>query len=536
MKRSLPLAAAALVAVLLIWSLRPLKNEEWDIEFDPEFQTGKDNYLENLAASPVPGTNQPNIVLILADDLGMTDISLYGSDFLETPNIDSIGNDGITYSQAYASAPICSPSRAGLLTGRYQNRYGFDSQPMTIYARNKLEYLGFKYFVNTEPMFVIDNESIPTPDQIERQGIPPTEILLSEALSAAGYRSDIVGKWHLGYGELQHPNNRGFDTYYGFLEAFSYFIDPNLPSVESWQFDEFSEKHIWKQERNGYSAIQRNGVIIDEEVHLTDAFAREASDRIIESVMADEPFFLYLPFSAPHTPFQALTEYTSRFAHVEDPKKRIYYAMIAQLDDAVGRILATLESTGVSDNTLVIFSSDNGGATYTGATGNDPLRGGKMSHFEGGISVPLMIKWPGEIPEGQKEERPVIQMDLFSTILDSASVPLPPDRDIDGINILDTEALETLSARPLFWRSDYNQIVQKGNWKLLMNGKDGSVRLYNLAEDREEDNNLAGERPELVEELRSLFQDWNSGMAPPSWPRVMDYFYNEDGEEYWFAT
>lgn len=535
MKRSLPLAAAALVAVLLIWSLRPLKSDEWDIEFDPEIQSGKDNYLGTLAGSP-PGNKRPNIVLILADDLGLTDISFYGSEYLDTPNIDSIGNDGISYTQAYASAPICSPSRAGLLTGRYQNRFGFDSQPMTRYARNKLEYFGFKYFVDTEPMYVINNESIPTPDQIEKQGIPPGEILLSEALSAAGYRCDIVGKWHLGYGELQHPNNRGFKNYYGFLEAFSYFIDPDLPSVESWQFDEFSEKHIWKQERSGYSAIQRNGVTIDENVHLTDAFAREATARIRESASSGEPFFLYVPFSAPHTPFQALTEYTARFSHVEDPRKRIYYAMIAQLDDAVGRILAGLESAAVAEDTIVIFSSDNGGATYTGATGNDPLRGGKMSHFEGGLSVPLMIKWPGQIPSGRRETRPVIQLDLFSTLLDSASIPLPIDRVIDGINILKPESSEALSSRPLFWRSDYNHIVQRGNWKLLMNEKDGSVRLYNLAADREENHNLAVEKPELVDELRSLFFNWNSQMAPPSWPRVMDYFFNENGEEYWFAT
>ncbi len=239
MKKSLPLAVAALIAVLLIWSLRPLKSKEWDIEFDPVLQSGKENYLDILADLPV-GDSRPNIVLILADDLGLTDISLYGSEYLSTPNIDSIGLSGITFTQAYSSAPICSPSRAGMLTGRYQNRYGFDSQPMTRYAKNNLEYMAFKYLVDTKPMYLIRNESIPGNNQIEKQGMPPTEIMLSEALSAAGYRCDIVGKWHLGYGELQHPNNRGFDSYFGFLEAFSYFIDPDLPYVESWQFDEFS--------------------------------------------------------------------------------------------------------------------------------------------------------------------------------------------------------------------------------------------------------------------------------------------------------
>ena len=534
MKKSLPLALAAIVAVLIVWSIRPLKSRKWDIEFDPDLQSGKDHYLDSLAYSPV-GRSRPNIVVILADDLGLTDISLYGSPHVDTPNIDSIGEEGIIYNQAYATSTICSPSRAGLLTGRYQNRYGFDTQPMTRYAGSKLEYLAFKYLVDTKPMYIVENDSIPYLDQIERQGMPPTEILLSEALSAAGYRCDIVGKWHLGYGELQHPNNRGFDSFYGFLDAFSYFIDPELPYVESWQFDEFSEKHIWRQERDGFSAIQRNGEIIEEDVHLTDAFAREASVIIRDAAAGDEPFFLYVPFSAPHTPFQALTEYTSRFSHVEDPRKRIYYAMIAQLDDAVGRILDSLEAAGVTDDTLVIFASDNGGATYTMATGNDPLRGGKMSHFEGGISIPLMMRWPGVIEGGRTDDRPVILLDLFSTILASADVPLPTDRPMDGINLMDSAVMEETPIRPLYWRSEYNHIIHYGDWKLMMNGKDGRVWLYNLKVDREENRNLALDEPEIVEQLKSMFLDWNDGMADPAWPRVMDYLYDEDGEGYWFA-
>ncbi|MCK5737253.1 MAG: sulfatase-like hydrolase/transferase, partial [Spirochaetaceae bacterium] len=403
-----------------------------------------------------------------------------------TPNIDSIGLDGISYSQAYSSAPICSPSRAGLLTGRYQNRYGFDSQPMTQYAGSMLEYLVFKYFINTKPMYPIKNKSIPNPDQIERQGMPPTEILLSEALSASGYHCDAVGKWHLGYGELQHPDNRGFDSFFGFIDAFSYFINPDQPGVESWQFEEFSEKHIWKQKRDGYSAVQRDGLVVQEKEHLTDAFAREAVERIHAGSSSDDPFFLYLPFSAPHTPFQALSEYTSRFSHIEDPRKRIYYALISQLDDAVGRILIALDETGESENTLVIFSSDNGGATYTGATGNDPLRGGKMSHFEGGLSVPLMMRWPERIEKGLTDNSAVIQMDLFNTIMSSADIPLPADRVMDGIDLLDSVQVNNSDIRPLFWRSDYNHIVQYGKWKLMMNDKDGKTWLYNIVEDREE--------------------------------------------------
>ena len=202
----------------------------------------------------------------------------------------------------------------------------------------------------------------------------------------------------------------------------------------------------------------------------------------------------------------------------------------------MGRILRTLDDTGEADNTLVIFSSDNGGATYTGATGNDPLRGGKMSHFEGGLSVPLMMRWPGVIQNGSNESRPVIQMDLFNTIMASAGIPLPDDRRMDGINLLDDSAMDKTVNRPLFWRSDYNHIVQYREWKLMMNGKDGKIWLYNIAGDREENNNLADEKPEIVEQLESMFEEWNMEMQEPAWPRVMDYLYDEDGEGYWFAT
>lgn len=542
MKKRLFPAAFGLITVLLIWAALPLRSKKWNIEFAPKLQAGKDTYLDNIGRLPTK-SGRPNVVIILADDLGLTDISLYGSPYLETPNIDSIGREGITYSQAYATAPICSPSRAGLLTGRYQNRYGFDSQPMTRYARSKLEYWGCRLFLDTYPMFPINNTAIPSKEQISRQGMPPTEILLSEALSAAGYHCDAVGKWHLGYGNLQNPNTRGFDSFYGFLEAFTYYADPDRPDVESWQFNEFSEKHIWRQKRKGPCAIQRNGEFIEEEDHLTDAFAREAVVKIRDYADSKEPFFLYVPFSAPHTPFQALTSYTERFSHVEDPRKRIYYALISQLDDAVGAILEELEVTGQAENTLVIFSSDNGGATYTGATGNNPLRGGKMSHFEGGLSVPLALRWPASIPPGLHKKAPVLLTDLFTTVLAAAGLPLPEDRPIDGINLLnhdsggtETDVTNTVDNRPLFWRTDYNHVILWKGWKLIENGKDGRIWLYNIENDREENKNLAEERPDMVKMLHDAFEAWNAEMAPPSWPRVMDYYYDEDGEGYWFAT
>ena len=534
MKR-LPLALVALVVLLIAWTARPLKSREWDIEFDTRLQNSKDKYLASLRGSD-PDPDAPNVILIVADDLGLTDISLYGSPFLETPNIDSIGLEGLTCTEAYSTAPISSPSRAGMLTGRYQNRYGFDSQPMTRYARTDLEWWIADRFVRTEPMYPIRNQAIPYPDQIERQGMPPNEILISEALSASSYSCDAVGKWHLGYGDLQYPLNRGFESFYGFLEAYGRYIDPDAEGVENWQFDEFSERHIWRTADRGFSVLQRNGEVIDENAHLTDAFAREAVDRIALRAPESEPYFLYLPFSAPHTPFQALEKYTRRFAHIDDPRKRIYYAMIAQLDDAVGDILEAVEKSGEAENTIVVFTSDNGGATYTGATGNDPLRGGKMSHFEGGLAVPLMIRWPREISRMSEEDAPVIHLDLFHTIREAAGIPLPGDRVFDGTNLLAEDFSRKASERPLFWRSDYNLIIRYQGWKLMVNRKDGRRWLYNLDEDREENHNLIDLETDKAMELESLINEWDATLRPPAWPRVMDYFYDENGEGYWFAT
>jgi arylsulfatase A-like enzyme len=349
----------------------------------------------------------------------------------------------------------------------------------------------------------------------------------------------MAGKWHLGYGDLQYPTNRGFDNFFGFLEAYTYYVeDPDRPDVDTYQFRVFHERHIWKGKRDGYCAIHRNNMIIDEKEHLTDAIAREAVKDIKEAAAKDQPFFIYLPFSAPHTPFQALTKYTEKFMDVEDPRKRIYYALITQLDDAVGEVLAALEETGMTENTIVVFTSDNGGATYTGATGNDPLRGGKMSHFEGGISVPLFIKWPSGITPGDSINEPVMLFDLYPSLLDAAGITLPDDRKIDGTDILSKDRValsKTLHDRPLFWKSDYNHIVMYNGWKLMISGKDGKVWLYNINNDRDENHNLAAENPEIVSKLKTMFDNWEKNMQKPAWPRIMDYYYNEKGEGYWFA-
>ena len=280
--------------------------------------------------------------------------------------------------------------------------------------------------------------------------------------------------------------------------------------------------------RSGPSAITRNRQIVAESRYLTDAIAEEARDFINEALEAGEPFFAYLPFSAPHTPFQARQDDFDATSGNLDHNTRVYAAMISRLDTVVGALIGHLEKRGALDNTIVIFTSDNGGAAYTGATDNGPLRAGKFTQFEGGLAVPLLIRWPDGI--GQTEERLVILSDLFATLLEELSVPLPQDR------VFDSAALQSTAAdRHLFWRSDFNLAVRWRNWKLLRNTRSGLIQLYDLDTDPGEQANLANANPELVKSLLAALNAWEQELEDPRWPRVMDYLHQDSKGEYWFA-
>ncbi len=524
-----------IITILITWLLWPLEDDRFAIEVNTAGIAEKKNFLRDLRRRKSTAGKGPNIIIILADDLGKTDISLYGGKTVATPNIDSIGKGGVTFSEAYCSAPVCSPSRASLLTGRYQQRFGFHRQPMTRYPRNRMEMLIAKYFIFTgdwRPDYIT---STPREKDIRRQGLPVEEILLPEILSAAGYRTCITGKWHLGHEEAFIPNNRGFHEQYGFYEAFSLYAPVDSPGMVNHRHDYFASRHIWGQGREGTCAIRRNNTVVKEDEYLTFRIAEEANSFIKKN--RGRPFFIYVPFSAPHTPFQAPGSYTKRFSHVRDKNKRVYYAMISALDDAVGSILQTLRKENISRETLVFFASDNGGATYTGATENAPLRGGKFSQFEGGLNIPCMMQWPGQIPPGQRCRAPVMLMDFFTTALRAARIVPTGDRIYDGIDLLSLagKGKRELQNRSLFWKTGYNRAIRRGPYKLIIDDRNGTLLLYDLYRDKVERYNLAGKHPEIIKELMKELQTWERKLKPPLWPGFMNYRFSIDGKDFFFS-
>jgi arylsulfatase A-like enzyme len=531
-RKKLAALAGGALALAAAYQLAPLSSADHAIAFDEDAIARKGAFLETLRGAPSVEANRPNIILLLADDLGKTDISLYGGTAVQTPYMDSIGQRGVTFTDAYCTSSICSPSRAAIITGRYPQRFGFETQPNNRYPRNRLEYNVYRNFMNMGNWQPQDMESVPRQEDILNQGLPPSELTLSELLQANGYATGLSGKWHLGYAEPFQPTNRGFDSFYGFYEAFTLYSPVDDPDIVNYRHDYFASKHIWAQGRDGTCAIRRDEQIVEEDEYLTFAIAREAN-AFIESHHA-QPFFLFVSFSAPHTPFQAPREYYDQFTHVDDENKRVYYAMIAALDDAVGQILAQVEELKLSDNTLIWFASDNGGATYTGATDNAPLTGGKFNHFEGGVNVPMMLRWPGPIPADTVYEHPVSLMDLFSTSAAVAQAPMPDDRAYDGADLMPYITGETSDSphEALFWRTHHMKAARAGEWKLIRDNRDDRSWLYNVEDDESEKLNHAQEQHGVVETLTEKLRVWESGLEAPLWPYLVEYQFKINGENF----
>jgi arylsulfatase A-like enzyme len=530
------IACSALFCIFMIYCLLPLSSREFAIQVDLVKRTYKEDFLETQRKNAYAGNERPpNVIVILADDLGKTDISLYGSPHVHTPHIDALGNGGVAFSEAYCTSPICAPSRASLLTGRYQQRFGFELQPHDRYPKNRMERAVYRILLRNENWVVSDAKRFPGKRDIEQQGLPVSEVTLAELLKARGYKTGITGKWHLGVEDPFIPNNRGFQYQYGFYEAFSLYAPVDKPGIVNHRHDHFANRYIWKTGRSGASAIRRNHVVVDEQDYLTTKIAEEACSFIRKN--RDNPFFLYVPFSAPHTPFQITGAYYERFAHVSDHNKRVYYGMIQALDDAVGKISGTVRELELDERTLVFFASDNGGATYTGATDNAPLKGGKFSNFEGGLNVPFMMRWEGVIEPGIVYEYPVSLMDVFVTSVHAAGATLPGDRIYDGVNLLPHVKgdLQDPPHDALVWRSLYNHAIRDERWKLILNDREGQMELYDLQVDKVESQNRMDEGSETIEKLREQLERVENEFMNPLWPRVMDYHYMIDGAAYVFA-
>jgi arylsulfatase A-like enzyme len=520
------------LAVVLIptftWLLWPAADPRFVIVDDEATLSEKDRFLRE---TPVTTEGErPNIVLILADDLGKHDLTLYGQAPVDTPNINRIAKEGAMMTEGYITSPICAPSRAGLLTGRYQQRYGFELITHERYPRNRLEWFFAKHLARGHGWEPLDELLVPESAEIVRQGLPPSELTVAELLKKRGYATGIFGKWHLGFNEQAIPTHRGFDYAYGFYEAFSLYQDPEAPDVVNAKIDLFADKYHWYTGRHGNCAIRRNGVEIDEKVYLTESIAKETVEWI--SAHAHEPFFAYVPFSAPHAPLQAPKRYVDRFAHVQDPALRVYYAMIASLDDAVGEILDVLEKKGIADNTIVMFLSDNGGVLYNRIADNKPLKGGKLTHFEGGVNVPFALRFPKSVPSGLVMEQPVSALDLFATIIAQSHTPLPQTREYDGVDLVPFLRGENKDAphEALYWRAEGQRAIRVGSYKLVTDSLTGARALYDLANDKSELHNILSQRPEIVTDLEGKLRAWEKHLIRPSWPHVMNYHFN-DGEQ-----
>jgi arylsulfatase A-like enzyme len=515
---------------------RPLTSPEFAIDFDESKISSKEEFLsEEVAATD--SVQRPNVIIIMADDLGKAEVSAYGQQRVETPHIDAIASNGVLFNEGYITSPICSPSRAGLITGRYQQRFGYELQPHDQYPQHMLQFLAFKYLMDTDNWVVSDDYiAYPEEEEIKRQGLPPSEITIAELAKKYDYNTAVIGKWHLGFDDFSYPLQRGFDYHYGFYEAFSLYAYEDDPSIVNHHHDWlFVDKYIWGPGRSGSCAIRRNNEVVIEKEYLTSKFAREATTFIEEN--KDNPFLLYVPFNAPHSPYQAPKSYYDKFSHIEDENKRVYYAMIKALDDAVGEITGKVEQLGLSENTMIFFLSDNGGATYERATDNYPLKGGKITNFEGGLNIPFMMQWKGTVRPNQVYDHPVMSTDIYATFAAAAGIQLPNDRIIDGVNLIAHLNKETPSVahKALFWRSGYNSAIRKGKWKLIVNKKDGVDRLYNLLQDKSEKFNVIDEHPAIVAELRQDLENWSKTLNEPKWPKIMDWQYQDEDEVINFA-
>lgn len=440
-----------------------------------------------------PDAARPNIIVIVADDLGYADVSAYRANRIPTPHIDSIGRDGVRFMQGYSSAPICSPSRAGLLTGRHQQRYGFEYNPGP--AARVLS---------------------------ERRGLDTGERTMADALRAAGYRTAAIGKWHLGSSPEFYPTNRGFDEYWGFLTGQTNHIRPDAPDAVN-AFPPVDRPIAGDLTRAWRDVTPANRVIRGPDREPVDLADGLLTEQLTEQAVAfiernrSRPFFLYLAHHAPHTPLQVSRKYFDRFAHIANRSQRVYAGMVSALDDGVGMVLDALDRHQLRQNTMIVFTADNGCAMYVPdiCTG-DPVSGGKLSYLEGGIRVPYLVRWPARIPAGTVHSAPVSSLDLFPTFAAAAGVQLLPDRAYDGIDLLSQLATAQRVRPPLFWRSMPMGAVREGSWKYVRE-LDGTEFLYDLATDPRELFNQATTQTAVLARLRQEHRKWEADKVAPRW-------------------
>lgn len=422
----------------------------------------------NLHAAPPaeggPSGRRPNILLIIADDLGYGELGVQGCQDIPTPHIDSIARNGIRFTNGYVSAPICQPSRSGMMTGRYQQRFGVDLNPPET-ERNA-------------------NSS---------HGVPVTEPMIAERLKALGYATGMLGKWHVGWKPEMTPLQRGFDEFFGFYGG--------------------SHSYLPHSQHKNREPLLRGTEPVREPDYLTDALGREAV-AFIDKHKA-EAFFLCLSFNAVHEPMESPKTYQQRFPHIKNALRRTHAGMTAAMDDAVGAVLATLRQHHLEEDTLIVFISDNGGFPAI-LSSNKPLRGGKWTVWEGGIRTPFMLQWKDRLPAGGTFELPVSALDLLPTAVAAAGGQVASDWKLDGVNLLPylTGADKRCPHPTLYWRMGGQYAIRHGDWKMIVEKDSKKPRLFNLANDIGENTNLSAAEPEKLKELMALYETWAADMKP----------------------
>ena len=476
-----------------------------------------------LARSESASQHKPNIIVILADDLGFNDISFYARDksraTLNTPNIDALAEQGVSFTNAYAASPTCAPSRAAIMTGRYPTRFGYEfmalpdgmGKMINLVARENKDRLRYP---------IVSREAMDNIMDFDDMGMPPAEITIAEVLKASGYHTVHIGKWHLGRKGPLRPETQGFDE--SLLMDNILYLPEDHPDVVNAKLDyDPIDRFLWGMGR--FSASFNGGERFEPGGYLTDYWTDEAV-KVIEA-NKNRSFFLYLAHWGVHTPLQARKADYDALSHIKDHKLRVYTAMIRAVDRSVGRIMQALGENGLEENTMVIFTSDNGGPGYIGIPHiNQPYRGWKLTMFEGGTHVPYFIKWPKKIAPGSSYAKPVSHMDIYATAARIAGAALPSDRVIDGVNLVPYISGENQGDPhdKLFWRQGHYQAVQADGWKLQVARRPDRVWLFNLAEDPTEQVNLADQRPDKVDALKAVLAAFNAQQAEPLWPSVFE--------------